>query len=110
MENSKTVLVYTTFPSAGEAAAAGRCLVERRLAACVNIIPGMKSVYRWQGAIEEADEVVMLVKTRDTLAAAVTAAVKSIHVYDNPAILVVPVTGGSTDFLGWIVSETAPAA
>lgn len=109
MANSKTVLVYTTFPSTEVAAAAGRSLVERRLAACVNIIPGMRSVYRWQGAIEEAAEVVMLVKTREALAEEVTAAVRTMHAYGNPAILVLPVVGGSADFLGWIVAETGPA-
>ncbi len=75
----RAVLVYTTWPSVVEAEAAGRKIVERRLAACVNILPGMISHYWWQGAIERAEEVVMIVKTRASLAEAVGAAVKEMH-------------------------------
>ena len=64
----RAVLVYTTYPSIVEAEKAGRALVERRLCACVNILPGMISHYRWQGAIERGEEVVMIVKTRASLA------------------------------------------
>ena len=67
----RAVLVYTTWPSIVEAERAGRAIVERRLAACVNILPGMVSHYWWQGKIERAEEVVMLVKTRAGLADAV---------------------------------------
>src|SRR5271163_3814470 len=86
----RAVLVYTTFPSIGEAEQAGRALVERRLCACVNILPSMVSLYWWQGAIERGDEAVMIIKTRASLAEAVRAAVKEMHSYTTPAILVVP--------------------
>ena len=72
----RAVLVYTTWPSIVEAERAGRAIVERRLAACVNILPGMISHYWWEGKIERAEEVVMLVKTRAALAEAVRDAVK----------------------------------
>ena len=72
----RAVLVYTTFPSIGEAEQAGQALVERRLCACVNILPGMVSLYWWHGAIDRGDEVVMLIKTRASLAEPVRAAVQ----------------------------------
>ncbi len=100
------VLLYTTYPSVVEAGRAGRKLVEARLAACVNVIPGMHSVYRWQGKIEEADEAVMIIKTRTSLAEKVTAAVKADHAYDTPALLVLPILGGSEPYIEWIMEET----
>jgi periplasmic divalent cation tolerance protein len=100
------VLLYTTYPSVVEAGKAGRKLVEARLAACVNVIPGLHSVYRWQGKIEEADEAVMIIKTRTSLAEKVTAAVKADHAYDTPAVLVLPILGGSEPYIEWIMKET----
>ncbi len=73
----RAILVYTTYPSLVEAEAAGRAIVEKRLAACVNILPGMVSHYRWEGKVERGEEAVMIVKTRATLADAVRDAVKS---------------------------------
>ena len=75
----RAVLVYTTWPSIVEAERAGRAMVERRLAACVNILPGMISHYWWQSKIERAEEAVMIVKTRAALADAVRRAVKELH-------------------------------
>lgn len=100
------IMVYTTWPSAVEAEAAGRAIVGDGLAACVNILPGMVSIYRWQGEIERADEVVMLLKTRDDLADAVAQAVRARHSYDTPAIVFLPLSGGDPDYLDWIASET----
>jgi periplasmic divalent cation tolerance protein len=104
----RAVLVYTTYPSVVEAERAGRALVERRLCACVNILPGMISHYRWQGAIERGDEVVMIIKTRSSLAANVSAAVKDMHSYSTPAILVLPVESVEQTYLHWIMEETEP--
>jgi periplasmic divalent cation tolerance protein len=103
----QAALVYTTWPSVVEAEAAGLALIEAMLAACVNILPGMRSVYRWEGAIERAQETVMIVKTTAARAEAVVAAVKARHPYKTPAILVVPVTGGEPGYLAWIAAETA---
>jgi periplasmic divalent cation tolerance protein len=109
-EMERAVLVYTTYPSVVEAERAGRAIVERRLAACVNILPGMVSHYWWQGAIERAEEAVMIVKTRAALADKVRAAVKAGHSYTTPSILVLPIEGGDPDYLGWIAAETAQAS
>jgi periplasmic divalent cation tolerance protein len=102
----RAVFVYTTFPSIVEAEKAGRTLVEDRLAACVNILPGMISHYRWQGAIERAEEVVMIIKTRASLAEPVRAAVKDMHSYSTPAILVLPLESVDSDYLSWLLAET----
>ena len=80
----RAVFVYTTWPSVVEAEKAGRAVVEAGLAACVNILPGMISHYRWQGAVERAEEAVMIVKTRASLAERVRAAIKDTHPYDTP--------------------------
>jgi periplasmic divalent cation tolerance protein len=102
----RAVLVYTTFPSIGEAEQAGRALVERRLCACVNILPGMMSLYWWQGAIERGDEAVMIIKTRATLTEPVRAALRKLHSYTTPAFLVMPVESVDLDYHAWIVAET----
>jgi periplasmic divalent cation tolerance protein len=101
----RAVLVYTTFPSIGEAEQAGQALLERRLCACVNILPGMVSLYWWRGAIERGEEVVMIIKTRASLAEPVRAAVKELHAYTTPAILVIPLETVDPDYHAWILAE-----
>lgn len=105
----RAVFVYTTFPSVVEAEKAGHALVDARLAACVNILPGMISVYRWQGEVERAAEAVMIVKTRASLAERVRASVKATHPYDTPAIVVLPVESVDERYFAWILDSTAPA-
>ncbi len=102
----RAVLVYTTYPGLVEAENAGRALVERRLAACVNILPGMISHYRWEGAVERGEEAVMLVKTRASLAERVRAAVKESHPYATPAIMVMPIEIVDQTYLAWILDST----
>ena len=102
----RAILVYTTYPGLVEAEKAGRALVERRLAACVNILPGMISHYRWEGAVERGEEAVMLIKTRATLAEAVRAAVKESHPYTTPAIMVVPIESVEETYFAWILDST----
>jgi periplasmic divalent cation tolerance protein len=106
----RAVFVYTTFPSVVEAEKSGNALVDARLAACVNILPGMISVYRWQGAVERAEEAVMIVKTRASLAEAVRASVKATHPYDTPAIMVLPVESVDEHYFAWILDATGSAA
>jgi periplasmic divalent cation tolerance protein len=106
----RAVLVYTTYPTLVEAERAGRALVEQRLAACVNILPGMISHYWWQGVVERGAEVVMIIKTRAALAARVAAAVKTMHSYATPAILVLPVEHVDPAYQNWLMAETAAAA
>lgn len=103
----RAVFVYTTYPSVVEAEQAGRALVERRLCACVNILPGMISFYRWQGKIDRGEESVMIIKTRAGLVEPVRAAVKQMHSYSTPAILVLPVEAVDPDYHAWIVAETS---
>ena len=104
--NERVVFVYTTYPSIVEAEQAGRELVQRRLCACVNILPGMVSLYWWEGAIERGEEVVMIVKTRAALAEAVRAAVRKLHSYTTPAILVLPIESVDPDYKDWLMAET----
>ena len=103
------LLVYTTYPSLVEAEAAGRGMVEAGLAACANILPNMVSVYRWKGAVERGNEVIMVIKTRQSLAENVRAAVRANHPFETPAILFLPASGGDKDYVGWIMDETAGA-
>lgn len=106
MTQERAVFVYTTYPSLVEAERIGRAVLEKRLAACVNILPGMTSHYWWEGAIETAEEVVMIIKTRASLAEDVRAAVKALHPYTVPAILVLPIEGGEPGYLDWLMRET----
>jgi periplasmic divalent cation tolerance protein len=104
--DERAVFVYTTYPSVVEAERAGRELVEARLCACVNILPGMVSLYWWQGAIERGEEVVMIIKTRATLAESVRAAARRMHSYTTPAILVLPIERVDPDYKAWLMAET----
>ncbi len=105
-ENDKPVLVYTTCPNVSIAETIGAHLVQQGLCACVNILPGMISIYRWQGEVEKAEETAMIIKTRAGLTEAVFAAVKAGHPYGVPALIVLPTEGGSADYLDWIVTST----
>ncbi len=103
---NKLILIYTTFATEAEAEKVGSVLVDARLAACVNIFPGMTSIYEWEGRCEQTKETAMLIKTRRGLQEAVLEQAKSLHSYDNPALLVFEATGGSEAFLNWIVEQT----
>jgi periplasmic divalent cation tolerance protein len=104
--NERVVFVYTTHPSVVEAERIGRELLENRLCACVNILPGMVSLYWWQGAVERGEEAVMIIKTRAALAEPVRAAVRQLHSYETPAILVLPIESVDTDYERWLLEET----
>ena len=107
--NNKPVLIYSTFPSAAEAERIGGSLVDRGLAACVNILPGMTAIYIWEGKRQRESEAAMIIKTRAELADAAIAEARKLHPYSNPAFVVLPVAGGSQDFLRWIGEQTATA-
>jgi len=109
-KDDSPVLVYTTFARLDDAKRVGNALVAAKLAACVNIFPGMISIYEWQGARETADEVAMIIKTRRALADAVLAETKRLHPYELPALLVLPTEGGSDEYCGWIVGQTGSAS
>ena len=103
------VFVYTTFPQLDDARRVGDALVGARLAACVNIFPGMISIYEWKGSREVAGEVAMIIKTRATHVEAVLAETKRLHPYELPALIVLPTQGGSAEYCGWIAAQTGSA-
>lgn len=103
------VLVYATFPDLAVAEAIAGDLVECGLAACANLFSGMRSIYRWQGAIEREQEVAAILKTRRELAPRLIGWLRIAHPYVNPAAVVLPAVGGSEPFLAWIVAETRRA-
>jgi periplasmic divalent cation tolerance protein len=106
-QDDKPVLIYSTYPSAVEAERIGGALVDRGLAACVNILPGMTSIYVWDGKRQRDTEAAMIIKTRSHLADTAVAEARKLHPYANPAFVVLPIDGGSDDFLRWIVEQTA---
>jgi periplasmic divalent cation tolerance protein len=106
-QNDKLVLIYSTYPSAAEAESIGAALVGRGLAACVNILPGMTSIYIWEGKHQRDSEAAMIIKTRASLADTAIAEARKLHPYANPAFVVLSINGGSADFLRWIAEQTA---
>ena len=100
------VLIYSTAPSPDVASQLARGLVEARLAACVNMLPGMCSVYRFEGKLEEADEIALLIKTMSDKTDAVKAFLGDEHPYDTPCCVVLKIEDGLPEFLAWIVAET----
>ncbi len=99
-------LVYITASDTDEAAMIGEVLVKENLVACANIINNMSSIYRWQGKICENSETVMICKTKSRLVDLIIDRVTSVHSYDCPCIIAIPVRGGNPEFLNWIDSET----
>lgn len=99
-------MIYVTTGSRKEALDIGRALVEARLAACANVLDNVTSVFRWQGAIEEEKEAVLILKTRRDLVDEATTRIKELHSYDCPCVVSYAITGGNGDFLDWIVKET----
>ncbi len=102
----KTLLVHCTCPGLDQAERIARALVEERLAACVGLLPGLRSVYRWQGAIESADEALLLIKTAADRLDALQARLRALHPYELPEIVAVEIAAGLPPYLDWIVAET----
>lgn len=100
--------VYSTFPGREAAMTVGRVLVERRLAACVNVLGPMRSIYEWQGTIEAGDEVAAFIKTRRSLVGQVIEAARPLHPYTTPCFLVLPIDAGNRDYLDWARAQTDP--
>lgn len=102
------LLCHCTCPDRASADAIARVLVEERLAACVGVQPGLRSVYRWQGRVEQADEVLLVAKTtRDRLSGLVER-VRGLHPYDVPEVVAVEAAGGLDRWLAWVEAETRP--
>lgn len=106
---NEIVIVLTSLPDKEAAMRLARELVERRLAACVNVLAECTSVYRWKGAVESAGEVPVLIKTRSGRYPEVEAAVRELHPYELPEIVAVPVRHGSDEYLQWVRDETTIA-
>lgn len=104
---SDALLVLTNLPDADSAHALATHLVEERLAACVNVLAPCRSVYRWQGATEDAEEVPLIAKTTSERYPALEAAIRAQHPYELPEIVAVPVVRGLPAYLDWIAAETA---
>ncbi|PTN33165.1 divalent-cation tolerance protein CutA [Desulfonatronum sp. SC1] len=103
------IMVYMTAESMDQAKTIAKELISNRLAACVNILDHMQSLYWWEGNVEESGEVVILAKTRAELLSALTERVQAVHSYDCPCIVSWPLTDGHQPFLDWIGRETASA-
>ena len=101
-------VVLVTAPDEDVAAKLGRTLVEERLIACANLIPKIRSIYRWEGAIHDEPEVLLVMKTQTSLIDAVIARVKALHPYQVPEVLAVPVERGFGKYLDWVIAETTP--
>lgn len=101
------LLVLSTAGSEAEARKIAYALVERRLAACVNIVPGISSVYRWQGKVESNDEYLLIVKTLRECEDKVRSAIRELHSYKVPECLVLAVDGGSEEYLQWLADAVA---
>jgi periplasmic divalent cation tolerance protein len=106
MQQAEVLLVYITCPAA-EAPALAEALVQQRLAACVNALPAVRSVYRWQGQVEQADETLLIAKTSRARYAALEDEVRRLHPYELPEIVAVHVAGGLPAYLQWVVDSTS---
>jgi periplasmic divalent cation tolerance protein len=95
-------VVLVTAPDLAAAGDIGRRLVEEGLAACVNVVPGVRSIYRWQGELHDDPEVMLIVKTRAALLDAVAARVRALHPYELPEVVALPVAAGSEPYLAWV--------
>lgn len=106
MTESLPVFIYVTVPDMQTAARIADAVVAERLAACANILPGMQSIYHWQGKIEKAEEVVVIFKTPAARFASIERRIKDLHPYETPCIVALPVSAGHAPYLQWIAAET----
>jgi periplasmic divalent cation tolerance protein len=106
MKPDEFLLVFSTAPSREAADGLARGLVERGLAACVTVLPGAASTYRWQGTVEQADELVLLIKAPRARWGELEAAVADLHPYDVPELIAVPLAAGAGPYLDWLKAST----
>jgi periplasmic divalent cation tolerance protein len=103
-----TIVILITASSTDEATTIARTLVDERLAACVNILPGVRSFFFWEGKTQDAAETLMICKSRSLLLEAVIARVRALHSYSVPEIISLPIMGGLPDYLAWVDNSTKP--
>ncbi len=103
---SRVVLALSTAPDAEQAARIARALVEERLIACANLVPGLTSIYRWQGAVQTDAEVLLLMKTRRALVPRLKERLSQLHPYQVPELVVTEVTDGLEPYCRWVLDET----
>ncbi len=101
------LVVLSTAPSVEEAVSIGRRLVEEHLAACVNVLPGARSIFFWEGRVQEADEAVLVIKTRNERYAELERRILALHSYSVPEVLALPVTSGSAAYTAWLRESVA---
>ena len=104
--DSKYVIVFVTAPTGDDGRAIARALVREKLAACVNILPGITSIYIWEGEVCEDNEVLLIIKTRAEIFETLSTLVKEVHPYDVPEVIAMPLTTGAEDYLNWIDQVT----
>lgn len=105
-QDDALIMIYTTVAEEQDARKIGRSLIQDELAACVNILPGVVSIYRWQGAVQEGGEIAIIVKTRHSLKDSTLEAIKALHPYEVPALIVFHPASVSADYKDWAFSET----
>ncbi|MHC1726550.1 MAG: divalent-cation tolerance protein CutA [Syntrophobacteraceae bacterium] len=103
---SEVSIVFVTAGSEEEAVKIGQTLVEEKLAACANILPGIRSIYRWKGKTCDEQEVLIIIKTRNSLFPALQSRVRQLHSYEVPEIITFPVAQGLPEYLSWVIAET----
>jgi len=106
--SSPVRVALSTAPDADTAARIARALVEERLAACVNLVPAVRSIYRWRDRIEDAAEVLLVIKTRAERVEALAARLRALHPYELPELVALPVADGLAPYLDWVAAEAAP--
>lgn len=107
MTDVAALVVLSTFPDAETAAGVARTLVDERLAACVNLVPAIRSIYRWQGAISDDAESLAIIKTTTDRYPALAARITALHPYQVPEIIALPLTEGHPPYLAWLAGEVA---
>ncbi len=106
MDNNEISIIFSTAPDEAEASLIAERLIESGSVACCNIIPGIKSIYRWKGEIKKDDECMLIIKTSKSEVGKVIAEIKSLHSYEVPEIISIPVIEGNEDYIQWVKSIT----
>jgi len=100
------IVILCTVPDRGSGEKIALALVEERLAACVNLVPGLSSTYRWQGKVEKAEECLLIIKTQGARFELVRERIKELHTYNLPEIIAVPISGGDDGYLRWLMENS----